>query len=130
MAGEFQSTFAALRAILEPHSKRLAVKEDSATCFCLHVAAGPAAVKAWGGEMRKPMIPVAWVEVGKAYVSLHLMGLYGNAKLLGGMSKELRARMQGKTCFNFKSPDKALFKELEQVTAQSIAGMRKAGFAA
>src|SRR5207247_5911869 len=46
-------------------------------------------------------------------------------------SKELKARMQGKTCFNFKSCkscDEALFKELAQLTAQGIAGFRKAGF--
>jgi hypothetical protein len=33
----------------------------------------------------------------------HLMGVYGNAQLLEGMSKDLKARMQGKTCFNFKT---------------------------
>jgi len=36
--------------------------------------------------------------------------------------------MQGKTCSNFKSNDEALFKELEKLTAQGIAGFRKAGF--
>ena len=56
------------------------------------------------------------------------MGVYGNTALLDGMSKELKARMQGKTCFNFKSDDEALFKELEQLTVRGIAGFRKAGF--
>jgi len=36
--------------------------------------------------------------------------------------------MQGKTCFNFKNDDEALFKELEQLTVQGIAGFRMAGF--
>ena len=78
--------------------------------------------------MKWPMIPVAWAQIGKAYVSYHLMGMYGNTKLRDGMSKELQARMQGKTCFNFKVADEKLFQELERVTAQGIAGFRKAGF--
>jgi hypothetical protein len=36
--------------------------------------------------------------------------------------------MQGKSCFNFKTPDAELFEELASVTAHSIAGMRQAGF--
>jgi len=61
-------------------------------------------------------------------VSFHLMGVYGNPKLLDGCSEDLRARMQGKSCFNFKNADEALFAELERLTADSIAGMKKAGF--
>ena len=80
--------------------------------------------------MKSPTIPVAWVRIGKAYVSYHLLGLYGNTMLLDGMSKKLKARMQGKTCFNFKSVDEELFKELEEVTVKVIAGFRKAGFVA
>ena len=80
--------------------------------------------------MKRPMIPVAWVQVGKAYVSYHLMGVYGNVKLRDGMSKKLQARRQGKTCFNFKAYDEALFKELERLTVEAIAGFRKAGYIA
>jgi hypothetical protein len=78
--------------------------------------------------MKRPRIPVAWIEIGKSYVSYHLMGLYGNAALSDGMSRELKSRMQGKTCFNFKSDHDGLFKELDQLTAKSIASLRKAGF--
>ena len=73
-------------------------------------------------------MPVAWVQMGKAYVSFHLMPVYVNAKLREGMSKQLKARMQGKSCFNFKSNDEALFRELERLTVQGIAGFRKAGY--
>ena len=128
MNAEFESIFARLRDILRKHTGELSVKEDSADCFSLHASAGPAAVRAWRGEIRKPMLPVAWVEVGKAYVSYHLMGAYGNAKLLEGMSKELKARMQGKTCFNFKRHDDALFAELERLTEQAFASFKRAGF--
>jgi len=73
-------------------------------------------------------MPVAWVEIGKAYVSYHLMPVYGNTKLLEGMSRELKARMQGKTCFNFKSNDDALFEELERITIAGLEAFKKAGY--
>jgi len=73
-------------------------------------------------------MPVAWVQIGKGYVSYHLMGVHSNPKLLDGMSKELKARMQGKSCFNFKTENDALFKELEELTGQAIDSFRKAGF--
>jgi hypothetical protein len=125
---EFESVFARLRAILRQHAGTLSVKSDTADCYCLEAGAGPAAVRASRGDIRKPMIPVGWVQIGKAYVSYHLMSVYGNHKLLEGMSKELKARMQGKTCFNFKSHDEALFQELERLTGQSLAAFKNAGF--
>jgi hypothetical protein len=47
------------------------------------------------GELKTPMIPVARVQVGKAYVSYHLMGVSVEAKLVEKLSAVLRARMQG-----------------------------------
>ena len=127
---EFDSIFAKLRVVLMKHRGALRVKEDAPGFYCLECEAGPAAVRAWGGKLKRPTISVAWVQIGKAYVSYHLMGIYGNAKLLEGMSKQLKARMQGKTCFNFKREDEALFKELDALTAQSFASFKKAGFTA
>jgi hypothetical protein len=37
-------------------------------------------------------------------------------------------RMQGKSCFNFKKPDEALFKELDQMTVHGFPSFRKAGY--
>jgi hypothetical protein len=37
--------------------------------------------------------------------------------------------MQGKTCFNFKSHDESLFKELEQLTAQGMVSFARSGYA-
>ena len=128
MSTEFETIFVRLRSILEKHAGTLSVKDNGRDRYCLEGRTGPATLAAWGGKMKKPTIPVAWVEIGKAYVSYHLLGLYGNTTLLDGMSKELQARMQGKTCFNFKKNDEALFRELEQVTARSIEDFRKAGF--
>ena len=56
------------------------------------------------------------------------MGLYGNARLCEDMPKDLKARMQGKTCFNFKTHDEVLFKELEELTASALATFAEAGF--
>jgi len=127
---EFESIFGRLREILRRQAGDLSVKEDGFDCYCLEAKAGPAAVRAWRGEMRKKTIPVAWVEIGKTYVSYHLMSVYGDTALLDSMSKELKARMQGKTCFNFKSLNENLFKELEQLTKRSLASFKQAGFVA
>src|SRR2546422_7571498 len=116
MNSEFKYIFVRLRAILENHSAALTVKADDPRQYSLTGTAGPTAVRAWGGLVKKPIIPVAWVQVGKAYVSYHLMGLYDNTRLRDGMSNELKARMQGKTCFNFKVVDEKLFKELDRLT--------------
>ena len=56
------------------------------------------------------------------------MPIYMFPKLRDGLSKELRARMQGKSCFNFKRVDERLFTELEELTAQGFATARNAGF--
>ena len=58
------------------------------------------------------------VKLGKRYVSYHLMCVYLAPDLLGEMSPGLRARMQGKSCFNFTKVDEELFDELSAVTAR------------
>src|SRR5215212_6647287 len=110
MPEPFAPTFARLRSILEKHSDRWMVAADGPDHYCLDGTPGPATLRAWGGKVRGPTIPVAWVRIGKAYVGYHLMGIYGNAKLLASLSKELKGRMQGKTCFNFRTLDDALFR--------------------
>jgi hypothetical protein len=125
---QFQTVFSRLREILKKHAGHFVVSRDTAGHYQLEAPVGSAALRAWGGQARSPVIPVAWVQTGKAYVSFHLMGVHGNPELLDGYSEDLRARMQGKSCFNFKNTDEVLFTELERLTADSIAGMKKAGF--
>jgi len=120
MNSEFESIFARLRAILEPYSARLKVTADAPEQYCLEVASSPKLKKAF---------PAAWVKTGKGYVSYHFMPVYMFPKLREGMSDKLQARMQGKSCFNFKVSDETLFKELEVVTREGFAMCRKAGFA-
>jgi hypothetical protein len=120
MNPEFAPIFARLRAILQRHSDRLKVTADAPQHYCLDVAFSP--------KLKKPF-PVAWVKVGKAYVSYHFIPVYMFPELRDGMSEKLQARMQGKACFNFKAADEPLFKELEDVTTQGLALCRNAGFA-
>ena len=58
--------------------------------------------------------------MGKNYVSFHHMGVYAQPALLKGMSKELKARMQVKSCFNFKTVNPGLFEELERLTMRAF----------
>jgi hypothetical protein len=59
------------------------------------------------------------VTTGKAYVSYHLIAVYAFPDLLNDISPELKKRMQGKSCFNFKAVDEELFKELASLTEAS-----------
>jgi hypothetical protein len=118
MATEFENIFALLREILKKHRGNMKVSEDTARRFCLTGGQHP--------KHKTPM-PIAWVEIGKAYVSYHLMPIYGCPKLLEGCSAELKARMQGKSCFNFKKSDESLFEELERLTVAGISAFKKAG---
>ena len=122
--------FARLRSILQRHAGQFCVGDDTATCYCLEANPGPATLAAWKSKLKQTKIPVAWVQIGRSYVSYHLMGLGSNKKLLDGTSEKLRARMQGKTCFNFRTEDEKLFEELEKLTADGIAASREAGLIA
>lgn len=119
MPAEFQIIFARLRTILEPYSKSLAVTLDTDTRYCLTGGLHPT---------HKTPMPVAWVEIAKNYVSFHHMGVYAFPAVRAEMSAKLQARMQGKSCFNFKTIDEPLFKELEQVAARGFAAFKQAGF--
>jgi len=119
MTTKFESVFSELRAILTRHVGSLSVTEDGPSRYCLEGGRHP--------KHQTPM-PIAWVQVGKAYVSFHHMGVYARPDLLKGVSKELRARMQGKSCFNFSSVDKVLFAELEDLTVRAFDVFRNAPF--
>ena len=130
MPSQFQPVFIRLRGILEKHAASFTVGQDKPGHYSLEAPVGPATLRGWGGKVRTPTIPVGWVQTGKAYVSFHLMGVSGSPNLLDGCSAELRAHMQGKSCFNFKVIDETLFRELAQLTLASLTGMKKAGYIA
>ena len=119
MNPKFALIFARLREILQKHAGRLAVTADTADHYCLAVD---------DSVKLKKGFPAAWVKISKAYVSYHFMPVYMFPRLRDGLSKKLRARMQGKSCFNFKVPDQVLFEELEELTTQGFDMARQAGF--
>jgi hypothetical protein len=125
--GSFAEVFQSLRSVLQKHAATLVVSEDTSTKYCLEAPIGPATLQAWGGKARSARIPVAWVEVGKSYVSYHLMGI-AVPSVQAGVTKALKARMQGKACFNFTIADPTLLTELDSLTAASITAFKRAGF--
>jgi hypothetical protein len=82
------------------------VTADAPDHYCLTVAYSPKLKKGF---------PVAWVRIGKGYVGYHFMPVYMFPSLRAGLSKKLKARMQGKSCFNFNKVDEPLIGELESL---------------
>jgi len=48
-------------------------------------------------------------------------------ELLKKVSPELKQRMQGKSCFNFRTVEPVLFKELTALTKQGLERFKKEG---
>jgi hypothetical protein len=112
MSADFKDVFAELKQIFKLHVGKLSITADTATEYTLY-GRTPSPFPQHKGH---PMY-FGSVWLGKAYVSFHLMPLYMNEELTGTISPELKKRMQGKTCFNFKaSPDAALINELKRLT--------------
>jgi len=108
----FDKVFAKLKAIFQPYVKKMDVAQDNQTYYLLNTR-----------YIMKNKQPLCFggVRLGKAYVSFYLMSIYACPDLLKSMSPELKKRMQGKSCFNFKEVDEKLFKELKQLTKAGAA---------
>jgi hypothetical protein len=121
MSAEFPAVFAALRPVLAKYVKHLAVKSDTAADYSLDTKV----VSPFPQHKGHPMWFGA-VKLGKAYVSYHLMPLYMNPALEGAIDPALKKRMQGKTCFNFKTvPDEESLAALDRLTGQALEQWRK-----
>ena len=117
----FAEVFAALKSVLEKHAPKLAVKTDTETNYTV-VTERPSPFPQHKGHP----LEFGSVKSGKAYVSFHLMPLYLNDKLKVGISPDLKKRMQGKSCFNFKAvPDSELIAKLERLTEAALNQWRK-----
>jgi hypothetical protein len=103
----FEKIFARLKAIFQPYVRKMDVAHDSQTYYLLNTR--------YVMKNKQPLC-FGGVRLGKAYVSFYLMSVYASPDLLKGMSPELKKRMQGKSCFNFKEVDEKLFKELARLT--------------
>jgi hypothetical protein len=119
MATDFPGAFAALRKILRKQRAGMIVRADTPNDFTLITPAiGPNRKPLWFGAVLSK----------KSAVTYHLMPLYYNPKLMATIPPELRARMQGKTCFNFQRPDAARFAELDALTRRAREQWERAGF--
>ena len=114
---EFDAVFRRLRRILEPHAGNFVVSVKKPDHYCLGVSSSP--------KFRKPY-PIAWVKISKSYVGFHFMPIYFSPKLQENLSPKLKARMQGKSCFNFKAVDEKLFEELARLTTAGFQLSKKA----
>ena len=108
----FNEVFARLKSIFQPYTTKMDIACDTESYYLLNTR-----------HIMKNKQPLCFggVRRGKNYVSFYLMSVYARPGLLQRMSPELKKRMQGKSCFNFKEVDEKLFKELATLTKAGAA---------
>ena len=114
---DFPIVFEQLKSILKPYEKNLTVATDTSTVYSLD---GPYS------EKYKQVIFFGSAQIKKNYVSFYLMPVYMFPELLKGISSDLKKRMQGKSCFNFKRVEPDLFNELAELTLKGVERFRTA----
>lgn len=102
--GSFPEVFAALKALFKKQAPKLFAKVDQPGNYYLESKTPT--------YRDRPMY-FGGVRLGKSYVSFYLMSVYGDQ--IKSMSPELKKRMQGKACFNFKNVEPELFAELQKL---------------
>jgi hypothetical protein len=108
---DFPVVFEQLKNILKPYAEKLTLKADTSDTYYID---GPYSQK-W-----KKQLFFGSAVVKKNYVSFYLMPVYMYPELLQDTSPELKKRMQGKSCFNFKKVEPGLFSELAELTRRSV----------
>lgn len=119
---DFDELFDELRPLLARHESSLVVLRDEPGDLQMQTTkAGPSGTHMWFGA----------VQTRKRYVSVHLMPVYSHPDLLARVSEPLRARMQGKSCFNFtgRTLTADLETELAALTAAGLGRFRETGLA-
>lgn len=104
---EQSQIFDILKTILKQFEADLSVIHDKDDNYYLNTSASD--------KKKKPEFFGA-VQIKKSYVAFHLMPLYYHPDLLGSISPQLKSRIQGKSCFNFKEVDDRLSDELNVLT--------------
>lgn len=113
---QFKTVFAELKKILKSQEPNLLIVTDVDGAYVLNTPFSP--------KYNKELF-FGSVRVKKNYVSYYLMPVYIYPDLLNGISDGLKRRMQGKSCFNFKTVDPVLFQELAELTEASSARMKR-----
>jgi len=104
---DLSEVFAELRKIMHRSGKKLSVVHDNPDNYY---------VNGFFSEKFKKEIMFGAVQIKKNYVSYHLFPLYMYEEMKKELTPDLKKRMQGKTCFNFKKIDRGLFKQLSALT--------------
>ncbi len=99
----FSSTFTALKKLLTPYATKCEIRTDHAAEYVLFTKK-----KIYRGQQ----LYFAGVKINKNYVSFHLMTIYGSPEQRSLITPALKKRMQGKSCFNFTSPEPGTFADL------------------
>jgi hypothetical protein len=115
----FKETFERLKAILASYSEELVVVLDEEDNFYLNTH--------FTMKNKKPMY-FGSVKINKNYVSFHLMPVYVFPELLDNISPVLKKRMQGKSCYNFKTIDDEMHQELTELTKAGYLQYKNAGY--
>lgn len=95
------AVFVTLSDLLRPYGASMIVKTDTPDNYYIEETR----------SLGKPQMFAA-VQLKKNYVSLHLFPIYCQPDLIEGISDTLRKRMQGKSCFNFRTMDEVPLDEL------------------
>ena len=111
----FPQIFERLKAILSGYQGQAILTADNAENYLLNTS--------YVQQYQKELF-LGGVQIKKNYVSYHLMPVYMYPDLLESVSPQLKKRMQGKSCFNFKQVDETLFQELEQLTQRGVDRLR------
>ena len=115
---DFDVVFDRLKALLAPYARRL----DASGSDSLY------SLDTRHQLPNRQTLNFAALRKGKAYVSFYLFPVYMYPDLLKDISPALQKRMQGKSCFNFKTVDEPLFKELSQLAKAGLARYQAEGF--
>ena len=119
MSEAFEELFTRIRAMIAPYADSAVPKCDKPDAYYLDTHE----VRAKDGYRTF----FAGVEIKKNYVSAHLFPAYTDPGLIDGISPELRKRMQGKSCFNFKKVDEPLLAELHELIDTGAARYKAEG---
>ena len=110
-ASDFQPVFERLREILKPYEPGLTVAQDTSDFYSLDGH--------YSQKFKKNLF-FGSAQIKKNYVSFYLMPVYMYPEMLEAISPELKKRMQGKSCFNFRKVDETLFDELAALAKQGF----------
>lgn len=106
-----KAVFEVLSDILRPYAQELYVKHDTDNNFYLEEDSSSG---------KRQMFAAA--QIKKNYVSFHLFPVYCQPHLLEDVPQVLLKRMQGKSCFNFKT--------VEQIPAEDLKSLVQRAYAA